>query len=126
MIRECGAFCRDDLLFSMACNAQARALIGATTSRLVGFWLIQACSVATVPFPCLFGRQADSLNSTVVVLRAHRAAVNVTRSCFVASGTFPALGATRHKTLLFPRWRYPDTNGCRLGSANQDADRGAS
>jgi hypothetical protein len=26
-------------------------LIGATTSRLVGFWLIQACSGATVPFP---------------------------------------------------------------------------
>jgi hypothetical protein len=32
-------------------------LIGASTSRLVGFWLIQACDVATVPFPYLFGQR---------------------------------------------------------------------
>jgi hypothetical protein len=81
MIRELGAFWRGGLLLSMACKAsQARALIGATTSRLVGFWLIQACSAATVPFPCLFGRWADSLNSTVAVLQANRAAVNATKS----------------------------------------------
>jgi hypothetical protein len=85
MIREFGSTWRDGMLLSMACSAsQARALIGATTSRLVGFWLIQAGSVATVPFPCLFGQRADSLNSTAVVLRACRAAVNVTKSRVVA------------------------------------------
>jgi hypothetical protein len=37
------------LLLSTACRAShARALIGATTSRLVGPWLIQCCSVGTV------------------------------------------------------------------------------
>jgi hypothetical protein len=57
MIRELATFWRAGLLLSTACNAsQARALIGATTSRFVGFWLIQACSVATVPFPRQFGQ----------------------------------------------------------------------
>ena len=58
MIREFRSIWRDGLLLSTARNAShARALIGASTSRLVGFWLIQACDVATVPFPYLFGQR---------------------------------------------------------------------
>ena len=91
MIRELETFWRGGLLLSTACNAsQARALIGATTSRLVGFWLIQACIGATVPFPFSVQPVADSLNSILAELRAHRAVVNVTKSSFVASNTFPA------------------------------------
>jgi hypothetical protein len=78
MIRELGSTSRDGLLLSTVCNeSHARAMIGATTSRLVGFWLIQACDVATVPFPHLFGQRADSLNYTAVILQARRATVNV-------------------------------------------------
>src|SRR5882672_9995883 len=55
MSRESGAGWRD-LLLSTACSASdARALIGATTPRLVGLWLIQACSGGTVPTLRLFG-----------------------------------------------------------------------
>jgi hypothetical protein len=57
MSRESAAGWRDRLL-STACSAsQARALIGATTSRLVGLWLIQASSGGTVPTLRLFGYQ---------------------------------------------------------------------
>jgi hypothetical protein len=55
MSRESAAGWRD-LLLSTACSAsQARALIGATTSRLVGLWFIQARSGGTVPTLRLFG-----------------------------------------------------------------------
>jgi hypothetical protein len=57
MSRESAAGWRDRLL-STACSAsQARALIGPTTSRLVGLWLIQASSGGTVPTLRLFGYQ---------------------------------------------------------------------
>jgi hypothetical protein len=118
MIRELGAFWRAGLLPSTACKAsQARALIGATTSRLVGFWLIQACSGATVPFPSFVrpvGRH--SLNSTVAVLRAHRAAANVTKSRFVASRTFPALGTNTSQNVVIP---LPAPRGRRWGSGHR-------
>lgn len=43
-------------LRNTACSApQARALIGVTTSRWAGLWLIQDGSVATVSFLRLFG-----------------------------------------------------------------------
>lgn len=59
MRRELAAAWRGRLL-STACNASvARALIGATTSRLAGLWLIHDDSVDTVWILCFFGQCAE-------------------------------------------------------------------
>jgi len=79
-----------DVLLSTACSAsQARALIGAITSRLVGLWLLRGCSVGTISILHLFGRWADLLNFTAAVLRVCRTLVNVAKSRFVPWVTIP-------------------------------------
>jgi len=73
------------LFLSTACNAsQARALIGATTSRLAGVCQVQDRSVDTVWVLCFSASAPSQLNSTWPALRACRAGVNVTKSRIVA------------------------------------------
>ena len=77
-----------DLLLSTACSAsQARALIGAITSRLVGLWLLRGCSVGTISILRLFGQCADLSNFIAAVLQVCSTLVNVTISRVVVSDT---------------------------------------
>ena len=90
-----------DLLLSTACSAsQARALIGAITSRLVGLWLLRGCSVGTISILRLFGQCADLSNFIAAVLQVCSTLVNVTISRVVVSDTTEWSRQARRKAWL--------------------------
>ena len=96
------------LLFSTACSAsQARALIGATTSKLAEPWRV---GTALALRQC--GASATSWNFTATALRVRRDAVNGAKSRVVASSTGPGAG-TRPSHAVGP-WIGPGTGGGSL------------